>query len=170
MIRTTDELSTLLRGTSREGHQVIPLDVPKDEDQALAVEVDGRELIDAWKVCRGLLDETGRWPVATLSWFGSGDWAASLVDEQLLARHHASILRRASSSDARRCADPGLAARDLRRVYDHSGGCPVVTPRARAGREGRLVPARASLSASGCSASGLFRCEPEDSPIPAHPA
>jgi len=72
-------LERLLAGSALAGRPVSCFALPRSGEHVLAVKTDPAALTAEWSVARGLLDQTGRWPVASTSWSTRGtelrDWS-----------------------------------------------------------------------------------------------
>jgi hypothetical protein len=86
MIDTIDALSRLLESTPLAGRQLAELAVLDSGELAFAVRIGPDELETAWRSARGLLEATGRWPVAVSIPATCASWQASLVDADLFNR------------------------------------------------------------------------------------
>jgi len=80
MIASTRDLSRVLAGSPLEGREIVEVPVLDTGEVAYAIEISSAEVESAWRVARGLLPRTQRWPVATTFWTavdGSAwtDWA-----------------------------------------------------------------------------------------------
>ncbi len=79
MITTESELARALEDTALAGRPTTTLAVPSSRP-ALAVEVGGLDVLESWRIARGLLDRTGRWPVAMTAWGEEeGTWSEQLA-------------------------------------------------------------------------------------------
>ena len=86
MINTIDALSRLLESTPLAGRQTAELAVLNSGELAFAVRIGPDELETAWRSARGLLESTGRWPVAVSIPATCTSWQESPVDEDLFNR------------------------------------------------------------------------------------
>lgn len=92
MIDDPEDLASALAGGPLDGRPVRTMAVPKSDDRVMLVKVTGREVRDAWRHARSLLDQTGRWPVTVTGWKSSKE---SIADP---------LVRTASMSPAQRRA------------------------------------------------------------------
>jgi hypothetical protein len=79
-------LAEVLAGTPLAGRQTTTLPVPETLQTVLAIEIAPDEVWTTWSVARGLVEVTGRWPVAMTVWGSSGGWAKAFAQEDLFAR------------------------------------------------------------------------------------
>lgn len=68
MIGDPNELAAALEGTILGGRPVEVFDIPLHDLAAFAVAIAPDEVVAGWTAARGLLEVSGRWPVATTSW------------------------------------------------------------------------------------------------------
>lgn len=68
VIGDPNELAAVLEGTVLGGRPIEVFDIPRHDMPALAVSIASGEVVDGWTAARGLLEVSGRWPVATASW------------------------------------------------------------------------------------------------------
>ena len=68
MIGDPSELAAAFEGTVLGGRSVEVFDIPLHDMAAFAVAIAPDEVGAGWTVARGLLEISGRWPVATTSW------------------------------------------------------------------------------------------------------
>lgn len=73
MITTVDELKALLSATSLKDRPVTSVPVLKTDERALAIDILPSEIESAWQSLRGLVDQTGRWPIVTSVWGSSAE-------------------------------------------------------------------------------------------------
>ncbi|MCE9593213.1 MAG: DUF4253 domain-containing protein [Planctomycetes bacterium] len=87
MISKLAELAHIVSGTPLEGREALTLPVLDTDELAFAVSIDPTGVDDAWRVARGLVERTGRWPVV-VSCFGAdvGSWADQLAEQDLFSR------------------------------------------------------------------------------------
>ncbi|MHB1568386.1 MAG: DUF4253 domain-containing protein [Solirubrobacteraceae bacterium] len=67
VVSDANMLSELLLATPLGGRAVRVLEHDAG-DATLSVGIDAEELLACWSAARGIIDQTGRWPVAALSW------------------------------------------------------------------------------------------------------
>ena len=87
MINSIDELAKLLKGTKLEQYDKISLPVLDMDEVALFVEIPVEGFEDSWKIARGLLDRTGRWPVVSCSW-GNESFPKSVTEDNVFSRFY----------------------------------------------------------------------------------
>ena len=87
MINSIDELAKLLKGTKLEQYEKVSLPVLDTDEVALFIEIPVEGLEDSWRVARGLLEQTGRWPIVSTSWENS-TFPQSLIDEDVFSRFY----------------------------------------------------------------------------------
>jgi hypothetical protein len=68
VIGDPNELTKALEGTVLGGRPVEVFDIPQHDMAAFAVAIAPDEVVAGWTAARGLLEVSGRWPVATASW------------------------------------------------------------------------------------------------------
>lgn len=64
MIRRFEDLEPLLAGTILAGREHCTIPVEPTGQDVFAIEIEGDQVLDAWRAARRLVDRTGRWPVA----------------------------------------------------------------------------------------------------------
>lgn len=67
---TGQQLQSLLAEGPLAGREVTAVPIEHSDDELLAVRLDPSELLDAHQAAKAVLDRSGRWPVATLTWGG----------------------------------------------------------------------------------------------------
>lgn len=78
MIRNLDDLNAFLSATPLSGRAWRELSISGSAERAfvLAVGAGGEDPLDAWKVLRDRVEDTGRWPVLAVSWMnGPEEWS-----------------------------------------------------------------------------------------------
>lgn len=127
-VDSVSALVSALAGTPLENRPVVMLPILDTGECAYAVEIVGKEVESAWRVARGLVGETGRWPLVVMSWSGREQtgWENQLRSEDLFSRFMyeqassttgqdvspAAILRAADSVDVSAFLDTMAAGRD----------------------------------------------------------
>lgn len=91
MIEKLEELQAALEQTSLEGREAIRLDVLDTREAAFAIRIEPDEVLSAWRVARGLVGATGRWPVVVscIGPLDGGDemaWRDRVVTADLFSR------------------------------------------------------------------------------------
>lgn len=81
------QFQSLVSSTDLENHESCEIEIPECDESAIAVRVNPCNALDSWKIARQLLSETGRWPVITISWSGSGDsFQDQLINDDIFMR------------------------------------------------------------------------------------
>lgn len=89
MIASLHELRTLLSDTPLSGRQMLELLVLDTPERAFAIEIRSGEVEESWRIARGLLSQTGRWPVVVACWSGfGGSWSDTVKGEDLFSRFY----------------------------------------------------------------------------------
>lgn len=118
MIESTDELREILAGTFLARSRIAVATVEDTQENVFAIEVPA-DPVRAWAHMRGLLGNTGRWPVLTLLHTARADsWEKQIRDADLFSRYYfrdeRKEDRRGDSPDAVLHAAEGL---DVSRVF-----------------------------------------------------
>ena len=89
MINSAEELIDLLSKTSLDDRPVATLPVLNTDESALVIDILPAEIDTAWSALRGLIDETGRWPIVSSAWGStSGILEKRLAEEDPFSRFY----------------------------------------------------------------------------------
>lgn len=86
MIDSAAEISALFAGSLLAGRQVLELPILKTDERAFVLPIEPGEMEAAWRVARGQLPRSGRWPVAVLLTGDGKDWASKVRKSDLFSR------------------------------------------------------------------------------------
>jgi hypothetical protein len=86
MIESIDVLSRILSGTPLAARSMAELPIPGSPALALAIQIVPGELDLAWRTARGLLDTTGRWPVAVHCPAVTASWHEDMAEADFFNR------------------------------------------------------------------------------------
>ncbi len=81
MIDSIDSFRELLQGMPLEKGQSINPPILDTGESAFAFEIFSTEVEEVWRIARGLLSQTQRWPVATTCWNGGSTWSEAILNE-----------------------------------------------------------------------------------------
>ncbi|WP_376690226.1 DUF4253 domain-containing protein [Wenzhouxiangella sp. EGI_FJ10409] len=82
-----DAFRKLIEGGSMGRAETCLLDIPDSDQAAIAIRTSASTLIDDWKALRGMVEQTGRWPIVTIGWGQGGDgWEEAIRSADLFMR------------------------------------------------------------------------------------
>lgn len=82
-----DAFRKLIEGCSISNTDTCLLEIPECNQPAIAVHTTASTLLEDWKTLRGMVDQTGRWPVVTLGWgWGGGAWKEAIRNADIFMR------------------------------------------------------------------------------------
>ena len=68
MLTSTQVFQELLASSVLKTAEVATLPILDTDEHAFAIQIDPGKVLENWTVARGLLDQTGRWPIVTTCW------------------------------------------------------------------------------------------------------
>lgn len=84
---TLDSFKQLLQGTAFADRNIVELPILDSPEKAYVLAVGIDEMEDLWRTARGLVPQTGRWPLITTSWAGqSPELHETLINADLFGR------------------------------------------------------------------------------------
>lgn len=89
MINSVQDLASILAGTLLSEREIAEIPILNSGETAYAIPISSREVESAWRLCRSLMPQMGRWPVATLLWTrGGATWTDQILEQDLFSRFY----------------------------------------------------------------------------------
>jgi hypothetical protein len=90
MSASTRDLSRILAGSLLESRDIAEVPVLNTGEMAYAIQISSAEVESAWRIARGLLPRTQRWPVATTFWAAAdgSTWTDRVLEADFFSRFY----------------------------------------------------------------------------------
>ncbi|OIP75480.1 MAG: hypothetical protein AUK48_07580 [Oscillatoriales cyanobacterium CG2_30_44_21] len=89
MLNSLNAIQALLTETFLKDADMVQLDIPLTEHQAIAIAIKLEDSLEAWQLLKNLLPQTLRYPVVSTCWGASGGgWSRAVIEEDFFSRFY----------------------------------------------------------------------------------